>query len=229
MNTKKKPQEKNDRYHLRSKGAPPKLEEMQEKVRQMIKKVEPLAASKQQTQSKSRKSSVDKSMSIGNKLQNTLPDSTNIHSTLDTSVSLPPLDYNIVDDMKKTGVNINFFKPTKVQSQQDILLHALGQKTIGSAASTRKGASTPPRLPSIVLNTLRMEEANSGFSPFLLSFKVFNYNFHNYLVDSSAATNVMLLSITKKINARWSETSARIIQLDKTSVPAIGELQDVII
>jgi len=39
----------------------------------------------------------------------------------------------------------------------------------------------------------------------------------------------MPLSIVKNINARWSETSAQIIQLDRTSVPTIGELRDVII
>jgi len=39
----------------------------------------------------------------------------------------------------------------------------------------------------------------------------------------------MLLSIVKKINAQWSKTSMQIIQLDRTTVPAIGELQDVII
>jgi len=74
-----------------------------------------------------------------------------------------------------------------------------------------------------------MEEVNSGFPPFLLSFKVFNYDVHNCLVDSGMAANVMLLSIAKKINARWSEKSARIIQLDRTSITTIGELQDMII
>jgi len=68
-----------------------------------------------------------------------------------------------------------------------------------------------------------MEESNSSFPPFLLSFEVLNYNVHNYLVDSSVVANVMPLSIAKRINARWSETSVRIIQLDRTFVPAIGE------
>ena len=98
-----------------------------------------------------------------------------------------------------------------------------------SAASTNKGASTPPGSLSTVLNTLRMEEENSGCPPFLLYFEVFNYNVHNCLVDFGAVANVMPLSIAKKINVQWSETSARIIQLDRTSVPTIGELRDVII
>ena len=49
------------------------------------------------------------------------------------------------------------------------------------------------------------------------------------MVDSGAKANLMPLSIAHKINARWSETSTRIIQLDRTSVPAIGEIRDMII
>ena len=69
-----------------------------------------------------------------------------------------------------------------------------------NVTSTSKGENTPPESLSTVLNTLWMEEENSGCPPFLLSFESFNYNVHNYLVDSSAATNVMPLSISKKIN-----------------------------
>jgi len=197
---------------------------MQEKVRCLIKKVDPPATSKQQTQSKFRKPTADKNTYVSSKLQNNPPDSTRICSTPDTSMSIPPLDYNIVDDMNKTRVNINLFELAKVQSQQDILLHALGQIETNSAASTSKGACTPPISLSIVLNTLRMEEENLGYRPFLLSFEFFNYNVHNCLVDYGTAANVMLLSIAKKINALWSETSTRIIQLYRTSVPSIGEL-----
>jgi len=46
MNTEKQPQNQNYRYHIRSKGAPPTLKEMQEKVSKLIKNVDPLAASK---------------------------------------------------------------------------------------------------------------------------------------------------------------------------------------
>ena len=40
-NTDKQPQKKNGHYNLRSKGAPSTLGEMKEKVRQLIKKVDP--------------------------------------------------------------------------------------------------------------------------------------------------------------------------------------------
>jgi len=71
-----------------------------------------------------------------------------------------------------------------------------------NAASTSKGASTPPESLSTMLNTLQMEEENLGFPPFLLSFDVFNYNFHNYLVASGTTANIKLLSIANNINAQ---------------------------
>jgi len=74
-----------------------------------------------------------------------------------------------------------------------------------------------------------MEETNSVFLPFLLSLEFFNCNIHNYFVDYGASTNNMPLSIAKNINAQWSKTSTQIIQLDQTSIPAIGEVRDVII
>lgn len=157
------------------------------------------------------------------KLQNTPLDNTNINPTPDTLVSLPPLDYKIVDGMKKTWANISLFKLAKIHSQRDILLRALGQTTTDSATPTSKGASTPLESMSTVLNTLQMEEENSCFPPSLLSFEVFNYNVHNCLVDFGTTGNIMPLSIARKINAQWRETSVRIIQLDQTLVPAIGE------
>lgn len=86
-------------------------------------------------------------------------------------------------------------------------MHTLEQTSVDSTASTSKGASTSPGSLTIVLNTLRMEEANFVFPPFLLSFEIFNCNVHNCLVGYSASTNVMPLSIAKNINALWSKTS----------------------
>jgi len=100
----------------------------------------------------------------------------------------------------------------------------MGQTTTYSTTSTTKAANTPPESLSTMLNTLQMEEANSGFPPFLLLFEFFNYNVHKCLVDFGTAANVMPHSIAKKINAQWSETSARTIQLDRAFVPSISEL-----
>lgn len=49
---------------------------------------------------------------------------------------------------------------------------------------------------------------------FLLTFEIFNFNVHNFLVDLGSSVNVMKLSVAKKINAKWEKTDAHIIQLD---------------
>lgn len=116
----------NDHYNIRSKGDPPTLGEMQEKLRLLMRKVDPLAAPKKKTQNKSRKIAANKSTSMRNKLQNTLSNNTNIHPTSNASVSLPPLDYNNFDYMKKTRANISLFELDKIHSHRDILLCALG-------------------------------------------------------------------------------------------------------
>lgn len=143
-NTEKQPQKPDARYNLRSKGAPPTVGEMEEKVRLLMRKVDPPVVRKQKTQSEPRKTATDMSMFMSSKLKNTPPDNTNISRTPDTRVSPPPLEYNIMDDMKKTHVKFNLFKLAKIQSQRDILLCALGQTTMHNTTSTSKGASTPP-------------------------------------------------------------------------------------
>lgn len=80
-----------------------------------------------------------------------------------------------------------------------------------------------------MLNVLYVEEENSLFPPFLLSFEIFNFNVQKCLVDYGASINVIILSISNKINAQWSNTTTKITQLDRTFAPSIGDLKDVII
>jgi len=65
--------------------------------------------------------------------------------------------------------------------------------------------------------------------PFLLTFEIFNRNLHNCLVDSGASSNVMPLSICKKLNVVSLKSDKYVIQLDRTQVKVIGELKDVMI
>jgi hypothetical protein len=65
--------------------------------------------------------------------------------------------------------------------------------------------------------------------PFLLTFKIFNRNVHNCMVDSGASSNVMPWSVCQKINAEVEPSSLKIIQLDRTDVKVMGELKNVLI
>jgi hypothetical protein len=49
--------------------------------------------------------------------------------------------------------------------------------------------------------------------PFLLTFKIFNRNVHNCMVDSGASSNVMPWSVCQKINAEVEPSTLKIIQL----------------
>ena len=52
---------------------------------------------------------------------------------------------------------------------------------------------------------------------------------HIFLVDSRASVNVMPLSVCKNINGQPKPSSWRVIQLDRTNVKVIGEMEDVLI
>jgi hypothetical protein len=73
------------------------------------------------------------------------------------------------------------------------------------------------------------KKPRSSFPPFLLTFKIYNRNIHNCLVDSCASSNIMPLSVCKKLNATPTKSDMHIIQLDRTEVKVIGELKDVMI
>jgi len=60
-------------------------------------------------------------------------------------------------------------------------------------------------------------------------FEIFNYNMHNFLFDACASTNVMPLSVCKKLNIQPEKTDAKIIYLDRSQIPAFKELNNVII
>ena len=65
--------------------------------------------------------------------------------------------------------------------------------------------------------------------PFLLAYKVFNKNFHNCLVDSGAASNILPKSICAKLNVQPQKSIVRIVQLDQSQVEVISELNQVTI
>ena len=65
--------------------------------------------------------------------------------------------------------------------------------------------------------------------PFLLTFEIFNHNVHNCLVDSGASVNVMPLLVCKKINGQPKPSTWQVIQLERTTVKVIGEMEDVLI
>ena len=76
------------------------------------------------------------------------------------------------------------------------------------------------------MNAYSLDKIGRPFvPPFLLTFEVFNINIHNCLVDFGASSNVMPLTICKKLNETSVRSDKHIIQLDRTQVKVIGELK----
>ena len=52
---------------------------------------------------------------------------------------------------------------------------------------------------------------------------------HNCLVDSGESANVMPLLVCKRINGKPVPSIGKIIQLDRTTMKVVGEMNDVLI
>jgi hypothetical protein len=73
------------------------------------------------------------------------------------------------------------------------------------------------------MNTCSRDRKENIFvPPFLLTFEIFNRNLHNCVVDSGASSNIMPLSVCKKLNVVPLRSDKHVIQLDRTHVKVIG-------
>jgi hypothetical protein len=132
------------------------------------------------------------------------------------------MDYNIVEYLKKLKANISTMDICRIPRQKDFLLQAL-KSVENPTTSINKG-----RNPTV--NACSEDKKGKPFfPPLLLTFEVFNRNLHNCLVDSGASSNVMPLSICKKLNAVPLKREKHVIQLDRTQVKVMGEIKDVMI
>lgn len=65
--------------------------------------------------------------------------------------------------------------------------------------------------------------------PFLLTFKVFNKNLHNSLVDFGASSNIFPRTICNMLNVQPQKSAVQIVELDRSQVEVFGELNQVTI
>ena len=73
------------------------------------------------------------------------------------------------------------------------------------------------------------KNSKSTTPPFLLTFDIFNRNVHNCIVDFGASSNVMSLSVCKRLNGKYVPSNSQITQLDRTNVRVVGEMKDVLL
>jgi hypothetical protein len=119
----------------------------------------------------------------------------------------------------------------RIPQQKDFLLQAL-KSVENPTTSTEQGENITPTYLRNKPTMNAFSEYNKGkpfVPPFLLIFEVFNRNLHNCLVDSGTSSNVIPLSICKKLNVVPLKSDKHVIKIDKTQVKIIGEIKDVMI
>ena len=71
------------------------------------------------------------------------------------------------------------------------------------------------------------KNSKSTTPPFLLTFEIYNINVHNCMVDSRASSNVIPLSVCRRLNVKYTLCETHITQLDHSIVKVLGEIKDV--
>ena len=87
------------------------------------------------------------------------------------------MGYDIVEDIKRAKANISLFEMCNVPQQKEKLLKAL---------EVPKEVISTDNQPEEVSEASVGGKSKFKTPPFLLTFDIFNYNVHNYLVDSRA-------------------------------------------
>jgi len=141
------------------------------------------------------------------------------------------MDYNIVEYLKKLKANISVKDICRIPQQKYFLLQAL--KSVENHMTSndqRRNITFTDLVNKPTMNTCSEDKKGKPFvPPFLLTFEVFDRNLHNCLVDLGTSSNVMPLSIWKKLNVVPLKSDKHVIQLDRTQVKVMRELKYVII
>ena len=138
------------------------------------------------------------------------------------------MDYNIIEDMKKTRENISLFELNKLKHQQKLLLkelNAIPSSPLPNVVMSKaaKGIGKPPsdRVEAID-DVLIGDRSNSNTPPFLLTYEIYNRNLHNCIIDLRASSNIMLASVCSKLNIEPQKSAVHIVEFDQTKVQVLG-------
>lgn len=150
-------------------------------------------------------------------VSNNHPSSSTTPSSSKTLVVSDSMDYNIVDDMKKTKANITMFELSKLKHQQKLLLKEFNVVPSSPLPTTKAASNSgqPPACRVEATDTILIgDRSNSHTPPFLLTYEIYNRNLHNCLIDSGASSNIMPASVCSKLNIEPQKSFIHIVQLD---------------
>lgn len=140
--------------------------------------------------------------------------------------------------MKKTRANIMLYELIKLKHQQKLLLKELNAVPTSPlpavvVSQAAPGMGKPPSTSSDKVKptdvVLIGGRSNSHTPPFILTFEIFNKNLHDCLVYSRASSNIMPKTVCAKLNVLPQKYVFHIVQLDRTQVKVIGEINSVTI
>lgn len=121
------------------------------------------------------------------------------------------IEYNIVEDMKKTRANITFHELSKLKHQHKLLLKELHAVPVAplpaiviSQASHEMGRPPTSMENKVDPNDIALIGGRSKYHtpPFLLTYEIFNKKLHNCLVDSGTLSNILHKTICAKLNVQ---------------------------
>ena len=145
------------------------------------------------------------------------PSSSNLPSTSKTLVVSDSMDYNIIEDMKKTKANITMFELSKLKHQHKLLLKELNvvpssplPNAVLSKAANDSGQPPSGRVEATDA-VLIGDRSNSHTPPFLLTYEIYNRNLHNCLIDLGASSNIMPASVCSKLNIEPQKYAIHIV------------------
>jgi predicted aspartyl protease len=139
---------------------------------------------------------------------------------------LAKLEYDFLEDLKKTKSNISLFELMKIPQIQENFIRTLQCKTsprfCESNSRTKRvitkvtspNNNTPSKIQVATNASLTCQRSRSNTPPFLITFEVFNRNVHNFMVDLGASSNVMPLKVCEKLKIKPELSNIQIIQLD---------------
>jgi len=147
------------------------------------------------------------------------------------------MEYNIVEDMKKARANMSLHELSKLKQQQKILLKELNVFLASPLFAAiiiykaSRGMGKPPNDSSNKVDSTNAiligDRFNSHTPPFLLTYKIFNENVHNCLIDSGTSSKIMQKLVCMKLNVSPQNYAVHIVQLDRTKVEVLGEMNSV--
>ena len=102
------------------------------------------------------------------------------------------LGFSIIDDLKRTQASISLFELAKIAQFRNEIINAL----LGKMPKIPQQLITSIHVQDFVVDVVAIgQKSRSVTPPFLLTFKIFNNNVHNCMVDSGASSNVMPYSV----------------------------------